>query len=97
VFKLNSQKYIVSGCDLDDIEASMKEVIDGMQVRFEKAVTVKWSLIGSDINVLLSSESEEMSWEDFVFDQLWDEILGAFEIADEEVSFKHVPSATIQV
>jgi hypothetical protein len=89
---MNSQQYIVSGCELDDIEASMQEVIDGMQVRFEKPVAVKWSLAGSDINVSLSSESEEMSWEDFVFDQLWDEILGSFEIADEEISFKHVPN-----
>jgi hypothetical protein len=89
---MNSQQYIVSGCELDDIEASMQEVIDGMQVRFEKPVAVKWSLMGSDINVSLSSESEEMTWEDFVFDQLWDEVLGAFEIADEEVSFEHVPN-----
>ena len=33
-----------------------------------------------------------MSSEDFVFDQFWDEMLGAFEIADEEISFKHVPN-----
>ena len=88
--EINSQQYIVSGCKLDDIEASMQEVIDGMQVRFEQPVAVKWSLAGTDINVSLSSESEEMSWEDFVFDQLWDEMLGAFEIADEEIRFKNV-------
>ena len=89
---MNSHQYIVSGCELRDIEESMKEVIDGMQVRFEQSVSVKWSLTGPDINVRLSSESEEMSSEDFVFDQLWDEILGAFEIADEEILFKHVPN-----
>ena len=89
---MNSQQYVVSGCELDDIEASMQEVINGMQVRFEQPVTVKWNVAGSDINVSLSSKSEEMSWEDFVFDQLWDEVLGAFEIGDEEISFKHVPN-----
>lgn len=69
----------------------MQEVIDGMQVRFEKAVVVKWNLAGADLIISLCSESEEMSWEEFVFDQLWDEILGAFEIADEKISFKHLP------
>ena len=48
---MNSQQYIVSGCELGDIEESMKEVIDGMQVRFENPVSVKWSLAGPDINV----------------------------------------------
>lgn len=73
---MNSQRYRVSGCALDDIEACMQEVIDGMQVRFEKAVVVKWNLAGADLIISLCSESEEMSWEEFVFDQLWDEILG---------------------
>ena len=75
-----------------DVDACMLEIIDGIQVRFELPVTINWKVVGSDIDILLNSDSEEMSWEDFVLDQLWDEILGAFEIADQEVSFKHVPS-----
>ncbi len=89
---MNSQNYIVSGCALDDIDACMQEIIEGMQVRFELPVTINWKVIGLNINVSLNSASEEMACEDFVFDQLWDEVLGAFEIADEEISFKHVSS-----
>tara|TARA_R110001606_G_C15374241_1_gene649836 strand:- start:2368 stop:2523 length:156 start_codon:yes stop_codon:yes gene_type:complete len=44
------------------------------------------------LKIELKSQSEEMASEEFVFDQLWDEILGAFEMADDEIFFKHVPT-----
>ncbi|WP_339719091.1 hypothetical protein [uncultured Paraglaciecola sp.] len=89
---MNSQTYLVSGCALDDLDACMDEITNGMQIRFQLPVTVNWNVIEKVLKIELKSKSEEMASEEFVFDQLWDEILGAFEMAGDEISFKHVPS-----
>jgi len=85
------QKYLISGCNLGDVADSMNEILEGMQVRFELPVEVQWSVQGADLSILLKSKSQEMADEEFVFDQVWDEVLGAFEMCGEEIVFKNIP------
>jgi hypothetical protein len=88
---MHYQKYIISGCNLDDVVESMNEILEGMQVRFELPVELEWNVIGKNLDILFKSKSKEMSDEEFVFDQVWDEVIGAFEMSDEEITFKNVP------
>ena len=43
--KLNSQTYLVFGCALDDQDACMDEISNGMLIRFQLPVTINWNVI----------------------------------------------------
>ena len=70
----------------------MYEILERMQLRFEFPVELEWTVRGEELEILLKSEAEEMSLEKFVFDQVWDEVIGTFEMAGDEITFKNVPA-----